>query len=197
MVTFLLIHSCTSNSEPAVLIPSNPLEAQQEFVATLRIDAQPGGKQFQGVWLERDDGERWVIDYRPRACWRPLEGLRVSAVGSTYMPPGQAIYATHFEVSMLQVVDPTPEAQLVAIGPEQTMTGTLQTATGSAGSKSAGSSWLVFKSDAGTSWTLYNPSALDVTTGSITLTGRMVERSPYSAHTTGPQLCVLSAQATP
>ena len=197
MMTALLIHSCTSNSEPAVLIPSNPLEVRQEFTATVRIDAEPGGKKFQGVWLERDDGEQWVIDYRPRDCWRPLEGLQVHAIGSTYMPHGQAISATHFEVSMLQVIDPAPEAQLVAVGPEQTMTGTLQTAAGAAGSKSEGSSWQVFKSDDGPSWALYNPSALGTTAGSVTLTGRTVELSPYSAHRAGPQLCVLTVKATP
>ena len=197
MLTFLLIHGCTSQSEPTVLFPSNPLEAHQEFAATVRIDAEAGSKQFQGVWLERADGEQWVIDYRPRDCWLPLENLQVKAVGNTYMPPGQAISATHFRVSMLEVIDPAPEARLVAVGPEETMTGTLQAAAGEAGSKSEGSSWLVFKSDSGSSWTLYNPSALGTATGSVTLTGRMVQLSPYSAHAAGPQLCVLRVQATP
>ena len=140
MLTFLLIHGCTSQSEPTVLFPSNPLEAHQEFAATVRIDAEAGSKQFQGVWLERADGEQWVIDYRPRDCWLPLENLQVKAVGNTYMPPGQAISATHFRVSMLEVIDPAPEARLVAVGPEETMTGTLQAAAGEAGSKSEGSS---------------------------------------------------------
>lgn len=197
MLTVLLILSCTRHPEPAVLTSSNLLEPQEEFTATVRIDAQPGGKRFQGVWLERDDGERWVIDYRPRDCWRPLEDLQVHAIGSTYTPPGQAITATHFEVSMLTVIDPSPEARLVAVGPEKTLSGTVLTESGSAGSKSEGSSWLVFRSEDGVSRTLYNPSMLGTLTGSVTLTGRSVELSPYAAHIAGPQLCILTVRSTP
>ena len=177
-----------------MLIPSNPLQTPQTFEATLRIDASSGSKQFQGVWLERDDGERWVIDYRPRDCWRPLEDQRVHATGHTYTPRGQSISATHFEVELLRLITPRPEARLVAVGAKRTLTGSLQRETGMVGSKSEGSSWTVFQTHEGARWALYNPSAVGTRTGPMTLIGRMVELSPYSTHRAGPQLWVLRAQ---
>ncbi len=178
-----------------MLIPSDPLGVSTEFTATVRIDAEPGAKRLQAVWLERADGSQWVIDYRPRACWRPLEGATVTATGSVYTPQGQAISAIHFRVDALRATELTPELGLVAVGPEQTLTGTLLNAVGEAGTKSEGSGWTEFRDNDGPTWPLYNPSALGELTGAVTLTVREVELSPFSAHIGGPQLCILDARA--
>lgn len=178
-----------------MLAPSDPLGLSTEFTATVRIDPRPGGKKLQGVWLEREDGERWVIDYRPRDCWLPLQDIAVTATGERYEPQGQAISAPHFRVSVLRVLKVTPEAGLVAVGEEQTLTGTLLTAAGEPGSKSEGSTWTEFKDADGPVWPLYNPSALGELTGAVTLTVREVELSPFSAHIGGPQLCILDARS--
>ena len=197
MLIFLLSACSTTEVEPSVIDPTVLSGEPIEFTATVRIDARPGGKKFQGVWLERPDGEKWVIDYRPRDCWKPMEGLTVTARGQTYAPEGQAISATHFKVEELRLVTLTAEATLVAVGEEWTLTGTLLTTAGEVGSKSEGSTWTEFKSADGPIWPLYNPSALDGLTGGITLTGREVELSPFSAHIGGPQLCILNARSNP
>ncbi len=197
MMLFLL--ACTSPVPEATMLSfSDPLGLSLEFAATVRIDPRPSGKQLQGVWLERADGTRWVIDYRPRDCWRPLEGAAVTATGERYEPQGQALSAPHFRVSSLQVTTVTPEAGLVAVGPEQVLTGSLLTSAGEPGTKSEGSSWVEFRDADGPIWPLYNPSALGNLTGAVTLTVREVELSPFSAHIGGPQLCILNARsATP
>ena len=164
------------------------------FVATVRVDSEPGGKKFQGVWLEREDGERWVIQYRPRACWTPFEGRSVQATGHTYFPPGQAISAVHFEVLRLEVLQPSPEDALVAVGPELERVGQFQQVSGQPGSKSEGSSWLEFSANDGSDFLVYNPSAAESAEGEVVVKGREVQRSPFTAHMGGTWLCVLDVK---
>ena len=195
-LAMLLLLACTSPTlEATMLIPSDPLGTALEFSATVRIDPRSSSKRLQGVWLERADGTRWLIDYRARDCWRPLEDIAVTTIGERYEPQGQAISAPHFRVSMLQVLTVTPEATVVAVGPEQVMTGTLQTSAGAPGTKSEGSTWMVFQNADGPSGPLYNPSALGSLTGAVTLTVREVELSPFSTHIGGPQFCILNARS--
>ncbi len=186
-------------SEFTVLTPTpSPLEADESalsFEAILRVDAEPSYKHFQGVWLERDDGERWLIDYRALGCWTPFDGHRVSATGERYEPEGQSIGAPHFRVKTLSAVDPMAMSALVQVGPERTLTGRLSTASGAPGSKQEGSSWTVFVADSGGSWSLLNPSAVqDLQGETISVKGRAVERSPFYAHAGGPLLFVISAR---
>ena len=196
---FTLLAACRpAHTEPIVLIPLDPLATAQldEFTATLHIDPQPSGKKFQGVWLEREDGERWLIDYRPRDCWQPFNDTTVAVTGSTYEPHGQSISATHFQVASLQRTDEVFSADLIALGPQQTLTGTLHTEHGAPGSKSEGASWATLVTQTRT-WMLYNPSRLEGATGTVTVEAREVAYSRYVARADGPTLCILNVRSTP
>ena len=161
-----------------------------EVVATLRIDAEPSGKRFQGVWLELPDGARWVIDYRPRACWLALADQEVVAVGAHYTPEGQAIRAPHFRVETLRVRDAT-SASVVALGPEQTWTGTVVEVQGAPGSKQEGTSWLVLRT-AERDWRGTAALLAPHVGETVVVQGRGVEFSPYVARAADAELCVLS-----
>lgn len=60
------IPACSSPGKAPVTTESVPAPGPERR-ATVRIDPAPGGKQFQGVWLELEGGARWVIAYRARA----------------------------------------------------------------------------------------------------------------------------------
>jgi len=180
-----------SPQKPATMTP----DRVETFEATLTVDPAPGYKHFQGVWLERTDGDRWVIDYRARDCWTPFDRHRVRITGERYTPMGQAIDAVHFRVERLEVVDPTSFTSLVSVGPEKTLSGRVQQVTGEPGTKMEGDSWLVFTTGDGTAHQLFNPSVVsDRVDAEVSITGRSVERSPYATHMPGPTLCIGSVR---
>lgn len=120
------------------------------FEAVVRVDAKPGGKKFQGVWLERKDGERWVVAYRPEAWLRRFEGRTVRVTGATYQPFGQAINATHFKIATLAVAERQGGVgPWFGVGPELTLQGKFVQATGGPGTKAEGSTWWTFVTGAG------------------------------------------------
>ena len=120
--------------------------AANERRATLRIDAQPGGKKFQGVWLEFAADKRWVIDYRPRELWKPFEDREVIVTGACYRPVGQAIMATHFRVDRMRFVKPERgRGPILEVGPEQWIRGAFAMRTFPPGSKLADSPMRVFR----------------------------------------------------
>ncbi|MGB1014613.1 MAG: hypothetical protein ACPG4T_10805 [Nannocystaceae bacterium] len=125
------------------------------FSAEVEIDDKPGGKRFQGVWLVREDGQRWVTAYRALGFWKVFEGTTVNVVGSKYRPRGQAIGATHFQVETL-TVDPQLGTPWIGLGPKETLMGHFQQETGAAGTKLEGETWVVFISDANASYQLAN-----------------------------------------
>lgn len=167
-------------------------DASDELHATLRIDAQPSGKKFQGVWLELADGTRYVVDYRARELWRGFEGAEVIATGHCYEPFGQAISARHFRVASLRfAAPPARSVPFRALGPEIVLTGELVAASYPAGSKLAGSSTTEFHAGG----TVYQIAGADfaVRIGPATIKARTVERDPaYAAHVGGPTLWLAS-----
>lgn len=146
------------------------------FEAVVRVDAKPGGKKFQGVWLERADGERWVVAYRPEAWLRVFEDQKVRVIGETYEPPGQRISATHFRITTLRTVE-RGRGPLLAVGPEQTFTGNFKRVAGGAGTKSEGSSWWTFvAADGATHEIEGTPEKAEIVEGkAVTITARRVE----------------------
>ena len=151
---FVVLVACwTSETKPVANSTKPTTATTDERRATVRIDAQPGGKNFQGVWLELGADKRWVIDYRPRALWKPFADRDVIVTGRCYRPFGQAIMATHFRVDRMRFV--TPErgrGPLLEIGPEQLLRGTFVEHRFPAGSKLADSPRVTFVVDAGTSY---------------------------------------------
>lgn len=123
-----------------------------ERTAIVRVDAEPGGKRFQGVWLELGDQTRWVIAYRARGLWTPFADTQVVVTGHCYRPHGQAINATHFHVDTMRPVDRKDARRFLAVHPEQLVRGQVVVAEAEAGSKAALSSLQHFREDGGTTW---------------------------------------------
>jgi hypothetical protein len=126
---------------------------QQERRAILRIDAQPVGKKFQGVWLELVDGTKWIVDYRARELWTWFRDREVIVSGGCYEPVGEAIRATHFRIDRLR--DARPERgtrPYLAMGPEVLLRGQLELVTAPPGSKAAGTTRSVFRADDGVTY---------------------------------------------
>lgn len=95
------------------------------FEATVRIDAQPGGKQFQGVWLDRDGGTTYLVAYRPQPELAALEGQRVEVAGRRKYPGPmtQHVQADHFELDHIAAV---PSDAPSFTGDAQTLEGTVE-----------------------------------------------------------------------
>ena len=163
-------------SPPPVATPPPPdvaVEPLTTVTATLRIDANPGPRKFQGVWLERPDGERWIVDYRDRGLWRGFDGATVAVTGYCYQPFGEAINARHFAVETLRhSSERDVRGPYVSLGPERTLTGQFSTRTAPPGSKLAGSPpEHVFVAD-GTTYALANKA--DAGEGAATVIARLL-----------------------
>ncbi|MFI5301359.1 MAG: hypothetical protein ACHREM_25010, partial [Polyangiales bacterium] len=81
--------------------------AALSFDGVVRVsdDVRTIGKTFRGAWIERDGGERWVIDYDPESPFRALRDARVHVEGERYTPDHQALVAQHFRVRELTTLD--------------------------------------------------------------------------------------------
>ena len=191
----ILIAACSAKAVTAPPLENRTVttrpEPEQELRATVRIDGQPGGKHFQGVWLEFADGKRYVIDYRPRWIWQSFENHEVLVTGHCYQPFGQSISATHYRVERMKFATrPKESLPLVSIGPERIMTGTLRDRPYPAGSKLAGSSELEFTTE-GTTYTIEGAWEHPGKTGEKTLAAREIEVNlAHHAQTGGPKIWV-------
>lgn len=119
----------SSTQAPAEQPPNRELESrgQKPFEATLRIDEKPEADGFQGVWLDRDDGEHWLISYRSRGVWEAFAGKRLKIYGSLYGPAGEARDAPHMRLQTLEVVGGAKDGSgPTGLGPEITVTGKLE-----------------------------------------------------------------------
>ena len=170
--------------------PTDPVAASATpgFRATLRIDAEPGPRRFQGVWLERGE-HKWLVDYRARELWTAFDGLSVDVTGHCFEPFGEAVRATHFAIDTLAVADRKTSRRFHAIGPEQTLTGTFVNESGPSGTKMVGSTAQYFEVD-GTRRELAGGEDGD---GAATVIARTVEINlAYAATTGGEQLWVVA-----
>lgn len=119
----LALAGCWTSSTPSAPVTNAMTVARdkppRERRATVRVDAQPAGKKFQGVWLELADGARWVIDYRPRLPWRSFADREVLVTGGCYEPFGQAITAPHVRVDRMRFAEDRRGVQpYLEVGPE-------------------------------------------------------------------------------
>ena len=179
---------------------ANVKGGSETFEATLRIAPRPadrelGSESFQGVWLERDDGSRWLIANRPHGYWIPFEGERVTVVGERYEPQAPivapAVGAQHFRVESM-TVDPQSMARFVRVAEERALTGTFEQETMPAGTKAAGAVVTSFVSG-GMRYLLANSPTDEPPPGTkVRIRARQVELSPFAAHTGGPRLWIIA-----
>ncbi len=167
---------------------SSSAPAKPGFRATLRIDAEPGPRRFQGVWLEHGD-KRYLVDYRKRELWTTFDGLAVDITGHCFEPFGEAVGATHFAIETLAVADRKASRRFHGFGPEQTLTGSFVTETGAPGTKLEGSALAYFEAD-GKRRALAGGESGE---GGATIIARVVEINlAYAATTGGEQLWVIA-----
>ena len=160
--------------------------------AIVRIDAQPGGKKFQGVWLEFADDRKWVVDYRPRELWKPFQDREVLVTGYCWAPKGQAINAPHFHVEHMTFVKPERgRGPILAIGPEQVLRGAFRESGFPPGSKLAGSTETKFAG-----YGVHGASvALPAAGEAVTVIAREIEPDmSWTAQTGGPKLWILDVR---
>jgi hypothetical protein len=191
---FLLLAACASTAPAPVIENRNAVFERPphptELRATVRIDAQPGGKKFQGVWLEFGPDKRFVVDYRPRWIWRGFENHEVLVTGHCYRPFGQAISATHFKVEGMRfATKPTESVPIFAIGLEVVMQGEIIDQPYPAGSKLAGSSQRKFRRKDGTTYNIASDETLEL--GPILVDARVIEvNMSHHAQTGGPNIWI-------
>jgi hypothetical protein len=195
----LALAACWTSSppkreEPLVETKPTPAVTPSERRAIVRIDAQPSGKKFQGVWLEFADGARWVIDYRPRELWRGFEDAEVIVTGTCYRPFGQAINSPHFKVEQMKfAAKPVKSVPYFVIGPERLLKGTFVSRGFPAGSKLGGSTRTEFRDDGGTQHAIAGSTDTIPAPGAATIKARSVELNmAHVATTGGPHVWILS-----
>lgn len=190
-------------SAPSVEVPAAPdepvastpptrstLSSGDAIRATLRIDQKPGGKKFQGVWLERENGEKWLISYRPEELWRGFENKSVGVRGAIYQPRGQAIRATHFRVDWLAIAGDDNSTDLVEVKEERIYQGQFEEFSWPAGTKLEGEKTPVFSSN-GQQYFLANRVERMPFGQKLAVRAREVVPSSHVARPGGPFLWVL------
>ncbi len=95
------------------------------------------GKQFLGTIIECADGSEWVIDYDEQSPFHTFADRRVVVSGRPYTPEGQRIggerIAGHFRVSTVRLVEVTPDAEFVEVGPAGPLSGRFERSTSDTG----------------------------------------------------------------
>jgi hypothetical protein len=196
----LLLASCWTSEIKPVTEPTKPAAQPVPAVerrATVRIDAAPGGKAFQGVWLEFAADKRWVTDYRARELWKPFENREVLVTGTCYRPFGQAITATHFRVDRMRFVKPERgHALILELGPEQMMKGSFVLHQFPPGSKRADSPMVMFRDEGGTEYIIAGASGdvPAVGTAARIKTREVVPDLSIMAQTDGPNIWILDVR---
>jgi len=110
-------------------------ERLEGIVHACRYDPSAEGKQFLGAAIESRDGRVWVIDYDEQSPFHAFAGRQVVVSGEPYTPEGQLLarwsgkQPGHFRVSALRLVDVTPDAELVEVGPGRFLNGRLERGT--------------------------------------------------------------------
>lgn len=162
-----------------------------ERTAIVRVDAEPGGKRFQGVWLDFGNDTRWVIAYRPHDIWKQFADTQVVVTGHCYTPFGQAIHATHFHVDTMRPVDRKDARRFLAVHPERLVRGEVVVAEAEVGSKAALSTLHQFREDGGATWWVAGSDARLTVGRRITAQVREVEISmSWTATVGGPHVWI-------
>ena len=117
------------------------------------------GKQFLGAIIKCSDGWEWVVDYDERSPFHAFADRRVVVSGKPFEPEptGQHLGGDklgHFRVSTMRLVEVTPDAELVEVGPGRTLCGRFER-----GPSEAGASILSFVTERGDSFLVANSPA--------------------------------------
>lgn len=186
--------------------PAPDPEGAVRFEGVVRV-AHPKDKErrmvFAGVTIERSGVDKEgrpemavVVQYASDPVWDALDGLRIKAVGVPYDPIGRSIGGEHMHIQEVAVVDPKPENQIIGFGRATTRVGSLTREAGEAGTKSQGSSRLLWTDKGGGRYEVaFTPKREDALAGlvgkpDVSVIAREVQLSKFSAHSGGPFLWI-------
>lgn len=193
-MTLLLALACTPRSTVPVVEPvMSEVDGVRELTGTLRVDAEPGARRFQGVWLEAVDGSaRWLLAYRLEPWAVGMDGASLRVVGRTWTPDPseQHVQAEHLRLVSAHTSDRLAPTPWVELGESTTWQGRFRDTVWEQGTKLEGEHQLLFVASEG-SWPVWGGlpegAALDVDGA---LTGRLATPSPVNAGPGGPAVIV-------
>jgi hypothetical protein len=152
------------------------------------------GKQFLGVTIVCTDGKEWVVDYDEQSPFHAFADRNVVVSGHPYDPGrGQQLIGGgggqslgHFRVLTMRLLEVTPDAELVEIGPGQHLRGRFQR-----GTSDIGESKLSFITENGNSFLVANDPAGAAIGHNVDVLAYAVEPSPSRPRPPGQYLWVI------
>ena len=148
------------------------------------------GKQFLGVTIVCTDGKDWVIDYDEQSPFHVFADRQVVVFGQPYNSgQGQQLGGQslgHFRVSTMRLVEVTPDAELVEVGPGQELRGRFQHVTSGIGESTL--SFVTEKGDA--FWVANDPAGVTVD-GVVDVWAYPVQTSPSISRPPGQYLWII------
>lgn len=85
----------------------------REFTGILDVERIAGGKRLQATTLECDDGETYILSYRPMLDHLDKIERRVIVRGETYAPEGQAVGGRHLRARSIHLAEGEAPAPVV------------------------------------------------------------------------------------
>jgi hypothetical protein len=179
--------------------PRTQPEGSEEGTVRVSKEADDQRKRlvFRGVHIDRQGKAPLVVTYSADDLWRDFDGQRVWVKYETYAPEGRAIGGEHARVTELVVADESAAKHYFGFGPGKTMNGELRKQTGDKGTKSEGSTMLVFIDAAGSTHQVLNQPGKDEKEhlGKVKVVARSVEISKFVAHVGIPAIWLTSVEA--
>lgn len=194
--------SAPSPTQTAAAKTNGPrTQPEGSIEGTVRVSKEADSEEkrlvFRGVQIDRQGKGPLVVTYGADDLWRAFDGQRVWLKYEPYSPEGRAIGGEHARVTDLWLVDESAAKPYVGFGPGKPMNGELSKQSGEKGSKSEGTTTLVFVDAAGTSHQVLNPPGKGEKEhlGKVKVVARSVELSKLAAHLGMPAIWLTSVEA--
>jgi hypothetical protein len=174
---------------------TNKTTQLQGIVLSQRYNRALEGKQFLGVAIQDDEGNVWVVDYEEQSPYHAFARHRVVALGEAYEPGPLTQHLIgwhgarslgHFQVSTMKLAEITSDAEVVEVGPRQTLRGQLERHA-----ISTGKSILTFVTEEGEAFVVANDPAGSNVGARIEVSAYAVYRSASAAPSSGRLLWVI------
>lgn len=206
VVTMLACGSVTTAPRDEVAIPTPGTGAaittaaprrspspEESVVGVLRVAARPDAPntKLDGVWLEREDGARWVLAYHSDKLWESFADERVRVTGAQYEPEEEAsVGGIHFRVDSLELADRSADVNgpFISFGPEESISGVLGEYEYPKGTKLEGSRIGTFEASGSSFLVLHIAEGVQV--GSVTVRARKVHVNPFQSRIPGTRLWI-------
>jgi hypothetical protein len=136
--------------------------------------------------IKCSDGMEWVITYDARSPYHVFADRRVAVSGKRCPPPVAHILLKHFRVSMMRLVEVTPDAEIIEVGARQQLSGRFER-----GGSDTGETTLFFVTEKGDAFLVANDPAEATVGCSVTVLAYPVQLSPSIAKSTEQYLWII------